>query len=131
LPPINLSQPGWKVHEGQAIWRSQQGAPEIAGEVLLAIHTDGRSLVQFIKTPLPILSAQTAPQSWQIEFIPEKRTFAGKGKPPARFPWLHLASALEGTPPPAPLHFQPGPDGGGWRLENRKTGETLTGFVGQ
>src|SRR3954470_17371985 len=33
LPKVNLSEPGWETHQGQAVWRSRRGAPEIAGEI--------------------------------------------------------------------------------------------------
>src|SRR6185503_6749264 len=32
LPPVNLSEPGWTLRQGQALWRSKRDAPEIAGE---------------------------------------------------------------------------------------------------
>src|SRR5439155_15039375 len=56
LPSVNLAEPGWTVHEGQAIWRPKRDAPEIAGEILVATHQDGRALVQFTKTPFPFVS---------------------------------------------------------------------------
>jgi len=36
LPPVNLSDPRWTLQQGQAVWRSQLNAPEIAGELLVA-----------------------------------------------------------------------------------------------
>ncbi len=128
LPAINLSEPGWKLREGQALWRSAKDAPEIAGEVTLALHADGRSWVRFTKTPLPFLNAEITKEGWRIEFIPERRVFSGTGVPPARLLWLHLARALNGLAPPAPLRFEKSADGGG-RLENRSTGETLTLYL--
>ena len=128
LPAINLSEAGWKLRDGQALWRSAKDAPEIAGEVTLALHPDGRSWVQFTKTPLPFLSAEITKEGWRIEFIPERRVFFGRGVPPARLLWLHLARALNGLAPPAPLRFEKSADGGG-RLENRSTGETLTLYL--
>ncbi|MDB6023749.1 MAG: hypothetical protein JWQ04_3606 [Pedosphaera sp.] len=47
LPPADLSEAGWTVRQGQAVWRSKKSAPEIAGELLVATNYDGRALVQF------------------------------------------------------------------------------------
>src|SRR2546430_5175382 len=51
-PPLNLAEVGWKVRKGEAVWRSGPGAPELAGELLVATHPDGRALVQFTRSPL-------------------------------------------------------------------------------
>ena len=128
LPPANLAEPGWRVRQGQAVWRRDRSATELAGEILLATHADGRTVAQFTKNPLPFLSAQTTTNRWQIEFIPQQRVYRGSGPPPARLIWLHLARSLSGIAPPGPLHFETLP-AGGWRLENEHSGETLTGFL--
>ena len=128
LPPVNLSEPGWKLHEGQALWRSSHDASEIAGEILVANHPDGRTWMQFIKTPLPLITAQMNGRRWQIEFIPEKRMVAGHDQPPARFIWLYLLRALNGVPSPAPMQFQKTADGS-WRLENKTNGEGVNGYL--
>jgi len=150
IPPANLSEPRWTIHQGQAVWRPRRTTPEIAGELLLARSRDGRSLVQFIKTPFPILTGQTTLTRWQIEFPPQHRSFSGHGKPPARLIWLHVASCLfdNATPPknwvfermsPAPPPPQQ-PERGSqdkedqstalqFRFENKSTGETLEGFL--
>ena len=77
------------------MWRSKKDAPEIAGEVILATNTTGRAFIQFLKNPLPLVTAQITPEGWQIEFIPEKRHFGGRGIPPKQLLWLHLLSGLE------------------------------------
>src|SRR5688572_11265650 len=64
----NLSEPGWTVREGQAVWRPKTGAPEIAGELLLASHRNGETWLQFTKTPLPLVVARITTNRWQIEF---------------------------------------------------------------
>jgi len=127
LPPVNLSA-GWSVQEGQAVWRRYRQAPELAGELLLATHPEGSTLVQFTKTPLPFINAQTNPDRWQLEFIPQKRTVRGLGVPPARFIWLHVARSLMGVTPPKPLRFEPDSDHA-WRLENERTGEFIAGYL--
>src|SRR5690242_18775520 len=40
LPKVNFSEPGWTVRQGQAVWRPQREAPEIAGELLVASRAD-------------------------------------------------------------------------------------------
>ncbi len=128
LPAVNLAEPGWKVRSGQSVWTSREGATELAGELLVATHPDGRSLAQFTKTPLPLLVTQTSTNGWRIEFIAERRVFAGRGEPPVRWLWLHVAPCLAGSKPPEPLRFETLSEGA-WRLENRATGETLAGYL--
>jgi hypothetical protein len=147
LPAVNLSEPGWTLRQGQAVWQSKQDAPEIAGELLFAVHSDGRTLLQFTKTPLPFVNVQTSGDSWQIEFVPQKRTFAGKGVPTPRLSWVHLARALAGARLHEPQHtgnvdaaagHRPAlrkplqfdlTDQHAWKLENPKTGEVISGFL--
>lgn len=128
LPPLNLSEPGWTLRQGQAVWRPNSRSPEIAGELLVATHFDGRAFVQFTKTPLPFVVAQITTHSWQIQFVPENRTFSGRGRPAARLIWLHLPGCLAGAPPPPPLAWQPSGTGN-WRLQHRSTGESLEGYL--
>ena len=130
LPPVNLAEPGWTLHQGQALWRSQRDAPEIAGEILFATHAGGRTVLQLTKTPLPFVSAQTSGASWQIEFVPQRRSFSGKGIPTPRLLWIHLARVLNGTKPPAPLEFKQ-TEPHGFTLENPKTGEMISGFLNE
>jgi hypothetical protein len=128
MPPADFSLPGWRISHGQALWRSGAGGPEIAGELLLATHVHGQAFVQFSKTPLPILIARTTRNGWRIEFIARNQTLTGRGEPPGRLGWLHLARCLAGTNPPTGWSFQQS-DGGTWRLENRKSGELLEGYL--
>ena len=127
LPAANFSEPGWRVQQGQAVWKARATAPEIAGELLLATHSDGRSLVQFTKTPFPIVVAQTVSNRWEIQFVPEGRTFRGRGEPPKYFGWLHLVPALEARPLPKEFSFAH-PAGAPWRLESVASGESIEGY---
>jgi hypothetical protein len=120
--------PGWHVQEGQALWRPRQGYPEIGGDVVLASHADGRCLIQFAKTPMTLVSAQTTGTNWLIQFPPARMSFRGSRQPPTRFAWLYLHAALSGQPLVPPFRFEREPDGG-WRLENTRSGETLKGFL--
>ena len=122
------SGPGWKIQEGQALWRPRRGIPELGGDIVMASHADGRCVVQFIKTPLPLVLAQTSRTNWLIQFPPRQMGFMGRGAPSRYFAWLHLHAALEGEAIPAGFHFEQKP-GGGWRLENPGSGETVDGFL--
>ena len=127
LPPANLSEPGWHIREGQAVWRMKRDAPEIAGEVLLAINADGRAFVQFTKTPFPFLIGQSTTNRWQVELPTQNRRYSGPGKPPTRLIWLYLPRMLAGNPPPKNWSWQQ-LEASRWRLENAKTGELIEGY---
>ena len=120
--------PDWHVQQGQALWRPQRGLPEFGGDLVLARDDAGRCLIQFDKTPMAILSAQTTTNRWLIRFPQRNYSFSGHAPAPTRFSWLYLPAALAGKPLPKNLHFQQKPDGG-WRLENSRTGETVEGFL--
>ena len=128
LPPVNLSEGGWTTREGQAVWRAKHGAPEIAGELVVATNPDGRSFVQFTKTPLPFLAAQSTSNSWQLHSIPNNKTYSGHGKPPVRAVWLWLPRCLVGDRPPKPLSWRL-LENNGWQLENLSSGEFLEGYL--
>jgi hypothetical protein len=125
-PPaqINLAEPGWTVREGQAVWRPNQHAAEIAGELLVAVHPDGRGFVQFTKTPFPFAVAQSTREAWRIEFPMENKSFSGRGNPPARLIWLHLPACLEGRSLPKPWRYERETADRLW-LQNPSSGESL------
>jgi hypothetical protein len=120
--------PGWNVQVGQALWRPGRGMPEIAGDLVFARDQEGRRLLQFDKTPMSMMSAQTTSNRWLIQFPPRQMSFSGHGPGPTRFLWLYLPAALAGEKLPSTLHFERKPEGG-WRLENTRTGESLEGFL--
>jgi hypothetical protein len=128
LTVVNLAEPGWGTRQGQAIWRSHTMAPEIAGELFVATHPDGRTFLQFTKTPLPFIVVQTTTNSWAIEFVAENKTYSGRGQPPARLAWLELPRCLAGADPLAPWKWET-LDAGRWRLESAATGEMLEGYL--
>ena len=125
---FTISGPGWRIQEGQALWRPGRKYPELGGEIVVATHPDGRCLVEFSKTPLPLVQAQTTRTNWLIRFPPRQMGFAGRHSPPTQFGWLYLRPALAGEKLPAGFQFQQLQDGG-WRLENVRSGETLSGFL--
>jgi hypothetical protein len=105
------------------------GRTEIAGDVIVAMQGGARSMIQFSKTPFPLLTAQTLDNRWEIEFPPQKKRFAGRGTPPKRLIWLYLPRVLSGTPPPENWVWQEGSKG--WRLENGETREWIEGYFNQ
>ena len=122
------SGPGWTVRQGQALWRPRQGLPEVAGDLVMVSDGSGRCSLQFDKTPLSLVMAQTTPTRWLIRFPVRHMGFGGHEPPPTRFAWLQLPAALAGAPLPSAMRFQTKPDGG-WHLENTHTGESLDGFL--
>jgi hypothetical protein len=129
LPKVNLSDPGWTIRQGQAVWQPPgPKSPEIAGELLLATRPDGSTFVQFTKTPFPIAIAQTTSNGWQIEFPPQNKRYAAPGKPPARIVWFQLAHALTGKPVAKGWMWHNADDN--WQLKN-SSGESLEGYFAQ
>lgn len=126
-PPMNLAEAGWVVRQGQAVWRPNTNSAEIAGELLVAMHPDGRELVQFTKPPLPFVTAQRFTNGWQAQFFAQKRTYSGQGKPPDRIVWLHLPAALVGRH--STTNWFLARTGEGWHFESLTTEETLDGFL--
>lgn len=123
-----ISGPGWHVEQGQALWTPKRGAPQFGGDLILATDTNGRSFVQFSKTPLTIATAEVTPERWLLRFPQGGGTWSGHGPPPTRTVWPYLADALAGKALPEPLNFEQ-KTGGNWQLENPKTGEILEGFL--
>lgn len=129
LAKVNLSEPGWTVRNGQAIWKPKKDAPEIAGELLLATRADGSAFAQFTKTPFPFAVAQMSPKGWQIEFPPQNRHFAAPGKPPARIVWFQLIDAELGKPLAKGWVWKN--SDANWQLKNAASGESLEGYFTQ
>lgn len=137
LPKANLSEPGWTVQQGQAVWhraptRGKSGASagpaEIAGDLVLATRTDGSAFLQFSKA-LPMVIAQTTPTAWQIESPIQNIRYARHGKPPRRIIWFQLIDALTGKPLAKGWHWQNSDTN--WHLENSSSGESLEGYLSQ
>lgn len=99
----------------------------MAGDLLLATHPDGRSVVQFTKTPFPFVVAQRTSQGWQAEFPTQNKKFSGRGNPPMRLGWLYLTDSLKGKLPPKSWTFERNDTN--WRMENKKSGEMMEGFL--
>jgi len=127
LPPADLSAPGWRVQQGQALWKPTKSKPELAGELLLATNTNGDFFVQFAKTPFTLASARVARDCWHIEFGSGDYRRNGQGEPPNRFVWFQLPRALAGKNPGGDWQFRQDSTNL-WRLENPRTGESLAGY---
>lgn len=126
LPKADFSAPGWQVRQGQAVWR-RAGAAELSGELLVATHTDGSAVVQFAKPPVTLVTAQSTKEKWAVRFLPNN-SFSGPGAPPTRVIWLNLPRFLGGAAPSSNWLWE-SPDRESWRLENRRTGESLEGYL--
>ena len=126
---FTVSGDGWHVQQGQALWRPGRQFPELGGELVVASHANGSCAIEFAKSPLPLVLAQTTRTNWLVEFPPRRMSFDGRWPPPTRFAWLYLPAALAGDLLPSSFRFQRKPDGG-WRLENTRSGETVEGFLG-
>ena len=126
LPPVDLSSPGWRLQQGQAVWKPTKNRPELTGEILLATRSSGEFFVQFSKTPFTLATAQLMNGQWQIAFGSGDQSWNGRGEPPSRFAWFQLRPALAGTPLSRDWQFEH-VGTNAWRLENRRTGESLQG----
>ena len=126
LPSADFTAPGWRVQQGQAVWKPSSRRPELAGDLLLATNANGNFFVQFSKMPFPLATAQVSGGQWQIEFGADEYSWHGRGTPPDRFAWFQLPRVLLGTPAGDHWKFMHQASAA-WRLENVRTGETLEG----
>ena len=128
-PAMNLSEPGWVVREGQAVWKQKPDAEGIAGDLIVAMHWDGRNFIQFTKPPLPVVVAQSTSNTWQAQFFAQNKTYSGRGRPPERIMWLHLPGGLLGGGLEETDWILSRKREGAWNFRNDLTGETLDGFL--
>lgn len=127
LPPVDLSAPGWTTRRGQAVWKFGERAPEVVGDLIVAVRADSEMFAQFNKGPLTVAVARANVSHWELELGMFDRRFAGKGAPDNRFAFFQLARQLQRGPVPSPWEIANTADGR-WRLENPRTGESLEGF---
>jgi hypothetical protein len=125
-PPVDLSESGWQMRQGQAVWRAGRNDTEVAGELLVATHTDGRALVEFTKPPVSLMTAYSGPAGWQVRFAHGQSYRAGRGDASRQPCWLQLPRALRSETLPAAWSYSR--SDGSWRLENKETGEVLAGY---
>jgi hypothetical protein len=124
-PPIDFASPGWRIQQGQAVWKPASGKSELVGELLLATRTNGDLCVQFTKTPFVLVNATFADGRWRMDYLAGNYLWRGIGTPPARFSWFELPRVLAGDEPHRGWRFTR--TNNLWRLERRLTGERLEG----
>ncbi len=128
LPAADLGAPGWRVQHGQAVWTPPGNRPELAGELLVATNVNGDCFIQFSKNPFPMATAQRKGDRWQIELGAGDYVRGGRGQPPGYFAWFQLPQALAGERLGHGWQFER-TGTNVWRLESRRTGECLAGYV--
>jgi hypothetical protein len=126
--PADLTSPGWIIRRGQAVWRARPGAPELAGELLVATRANGDVFLEFSKPPLQVVVVQATAGAWSIQLATRRRSFRGRGVPPGRSVWLVLPRCLVGQAPPTGWTFQRKPQDG-WHLSRASSGELLEGYL--
>lgn len=121
---MDLSDAGWTVWTGQALWTRDAERSPIAGEVIVARRTAGEVFVSFSKPPLPIFTARTLAGQWRIDLVDGGQSHAGRGKSPERFVWLDLPRLLEGGSPRGDWTSEK-LAAGEWWIRNPETGEVI------
>ena len=127
LPPADLSVPGWTVKRGQAVWKFGNEAPEVVGDLVVAVRAEGEMFAQFSKAPLTVAVACADATQWELDLAMFQRRLTGRGTPDNRFAFFQLARQIGHLELPAPWVFSTEADGR-WRLANPRTGEYLEGF---
>jgi hypothetical protein len=129
LPPISLQAEGWHSQEIPAVWQRSSKAPEIAGELLVASHSNGARYIQFSKGGLPILTARESTEGWSIRSSLRRGVFGGHGHPPGSILWFQVPSLprTNAVAVKSPWQIESS-DGGGWILRHPRTGERLEGL---
>lgn len=100
--------------------------PELAGDVTVAVNTNGNAFVQFSKT-IPFATARLDGRRWQIEFPAGNRVYSGKYPLPSHFAWFQLPAVVEGISPSKPWIEKGNLDQ--WEITNRRASETLRGYL--
>ncbi len=124
MPPVDLSDPQWRVHRGQALWKPPSHRLQITGDLVVAENSRGDVWVSLTKSLLPIFTARTWRGTWSINFVQRGETHRGRGKPPVqRFIWFYLPKIFDGASPPSPWRVTKRADE--MVLENDRTGEKI------
>jgi hypothetical protein len=123
---VAVSGAGWTAYTGQGVWKPMPQVPELAGDVFVALNTNGEAFIQFSKT-LPFLTAQLDEHHWEVNIPSQKKVYSGGRHLPSHFAWIQLPALLRQEPPTRPWLFTG--DENHWQIENPKTGETLSGYL--
>jgi hypothetical protein len=122
----NLSEPGWRVWNGQAIWKPRKSIPELTGDVMVAVNTNGSAIIQYTKT-IPFATARLDGHHWQIDFPAGDRVYAGNYPLPSHFAWFQLPALVGGVPPSRSWVEKGNLDQ--WEIDSRHGSETLSGYL--
>jgi hypothetical protein len=125
-PSADLAKPGWRIWNGQAVWQPRKSVPELAGEVMVAVNTNGFAVVQFSKA-IPFATARLDGRRWQIDFPAGNRLFSGHYPLPSHFALLQLPALAEGVPLSKRWNESGKLDG--WKIVNAGASETLRGYL--
>jgi len=125
---VDLTAPGWVVRQGQAVWRSEASATDLAGELLLATHPNGGAWLQFAKPPVELASAVADADGWRLCLPIQRRTLHGRFDGQSLPGWVELLDRHQGHAGTAGWRFASKP-GGHWELIHDSTGERLEGFL--
>jgi hypothetical protein len=123
--PTVMVGPGWTTYNGQVIWKPNPRIPELAGDLFVAVNTNGNAMMQFSKT-VPMITAELDLTRWQINVPSQKQTYSGGYPLPSRFAWLQIPAVLKGQALMAPWQNTGGL--GSWEISNPGTGEYLRGY---
>jgi hypothetical protein len=126
LAPVDVTESGWTTHRGQAVWKFGKRAPEIIGEIMVAVNDDGRLFAEFNKSLVTVATARTDEQQWVLDLPMFERTLSGRGAPSDRFAMFQFDEVLRGESPPGDWEYSV--DGMDWRLANPRTGEYVEGY---
>jgi len=126
IAPVNVNSSGWTTHRGQAVWKFGKRAPEIVGDLMVAVNDDGRLFVEFNKSLVTVATAQTDAQQWVLDLPMFERTLSGRGAPSDRFALFQFDEVLRGEKPPGNWEYTV--TDSDWRLANPRTGEYVEGY---
>jgi hypothetical protein len=130
MAPVDLATPDWKIHRGQAVWQPRADAPELAGQILIASSVSGEDFVRFSKDPMEMVLARRDNGGWVLKIPAFNKSYSGRGRPPKRIAWFHLANAVACRDIPRDWEWS-GIHEGRWEFTNTRTGERLEGFFNQ
>jgi len=125
---MDLTEPGWAIRQGQAVWVAARHEVGVAGELLVGTHPDGSCWVQFAKPPFNLYTAQRAGNRWHIESEQGRRRRSGRGVPPSHLIWFQIARCLDGKSPDPGWEFSAGTNRE-WVLTQVETGQELKGYL--
>lgn len=120
LQTMNRGEEGWKLQQGQGIWKGENAADELVIGFALATHPDGRAQLQVFKEILLLATVQIGSSHWVVDEPLRKRRVSGRVvdgealRPPTREAWLQLVLGLSGST-----------IDGAWKLERNGTERVL------